>query len=64
MTFDVKDGDGNTIDSYVTVQNNGYSVYCIWEPGGEIPAGVYQIGLFDDDTSDANFIISDYCEIK
>ncbi len=64
MTFDVKDGDGNTIDSYVTVQNNGYSVYCIWEPGGEIPAGVYAIGLFDGDTADANFIISDYCEIK
>ena len=64
FTFDVFDENGNTIDSYIAPQMNSYSVYCIWEPGEEIPAGGYYIQLYDGDTSDANLIGSDYCEVK
>ena len=64
FTFDVFDENGNTIDSYIEPQINSYSVYCIWEPGEEIPAGGYYIQLYDGDTSDANLIGSDYCEVK
>ena len=64
FTFDVFDADGNTIESYIVPQVNSYSVYCIWEPGYEIPEGGYYIQLFDGDTSDAAFIGSGYCEVK
>ena len=64
FTFDVFDADGNTIESYIQPQMNSYSVYCIWDPGYEIPAGGYYIQLFDGDTSDAAFIGSGYCEVK
>ena len=64
FTFDVFDADGNTIESYIVPQVNSYSVYCIWDPGYEIPEGGYYIQLFDGDTSDAAFIGSGYCEVK
>ena len=64
FTFDVFDADGNTIDSYIVPTINSYSVYCIWDPGYEIPEGGYYIQLFDSDASDANFIGSGYCEVK
>ena len=64
FTFDVFDADGNTIESYIAPQINSYSVYCIWDPGYEIPEGGYYIQLFDSDASDANFIGSGYCEVK
>ena len=64
FTFDVFDADGNTIESYIQPQMNSYSVYCIWDPGYEIPEGGYYIQLFDSDSSDANFIGSGYCEVK
>ena len=64
FTFDVFDADGNTIDSYIVPQVNSYSVYCIWDPGYEIPEGGYYIQLFDSDASDANVIGSGYCEVK
>ena len=64
FTFDVFDADGNTIESYIVPQINSYSVYCIWDPGYEIPEGGYYIQLFDGDTSDAAFIGSGYCEVK
>ena len=64
FTFDVFDADGNTIESYIVPQVNSYSVYCIWEPGYEIPEGGYYIQLFDSDASDANVIGSGYCEVK
>ena len=64
FTFDVFDADGNTIESYIVPQVNSYSVYCIWDPGYEIPEGGYYIQLFDSDASDANVIGSGYCEVK
>ena len=64
FTFDVFDADGNTIESYIAPTINSYSVYCIWDPGYEIPEGGYYIQLFDGDTSDAAFIGSGYCEVK
>ena len=64
FTFDVFDADGNTIESYIVPTINSYSVYCIWDPGYEIPEGGYYIQLFDGDTSDAAFIGSGYCEVK
>ena len=62
--FDVFDADGNTIESYIVPTINSYSVYCIWDPGYEIPEGGYYIQLFDSDASDANVIGSGYCEVK
>ena len=64
FTFDVFDADGNTIESYIVPTINSYSVYCIWDPGYEIPEGGYYIQLFDSDASDANVIGSGYCEVK
>ena len=64
FTFDVFDADGNTIESYIAPTINSYSVYCIWDPGYEIPEGGYYIQLFDSDSTDANFIGSGYCEVK
>ena len=64
FTFDVFDADGNTIESYIVPTINSYSVYCIWDPGYEIPEGGYYIQLFDSDATDANFIGSGYCEVK
>ncbi len=64
FTFDVFDADGNTIESYIVPPINSYSVYCIWDPGYEIPEGGYYIQLFDSDASDANVIGSGYCEVK
>ena len=64
FTFDVFDADGNTIESYIAPTINSYSVYCIWDPGYEIPEGGYYIQLFDSDASDANVIGSGYCEVK
>jgi hypothetical protein len=64
FTFDVFDADQNPIESYLQPEIYSYSVYCIWNPGYEIPAGGYYIVLYDGDTSDANIIGSGYCEVK
>ena len=64
LTFDVYDEEGNAIDMYLVPEIYSTSVYCIYDPGYELDAGVYNIQLYDSPESDANMIASGYCEVK
>ncbi|MBO4426696.1 MAG: hypothetical protein J5776_06780 [Clostridiales bacterium] len=64
ITFDVYDEDGNAIEMYLEPEIYSTSVYCIYDPGYELDAGVYNIQVYDSPETSANMIASGYCEIK
>ena len=64
FTFDVYDENGEAIEMYLEPQIYSTSVYCIYETDEALPAGIYNIQLYDSPDSSANLVASGYCEVK
>lgn len=64
LTFNVYDGNGKAIAMNLEPEKFAVSVECVYEPGHVLPAGSYNIQLFNNSGSEPVLVASGYCEIK